>query len=123
MKLYEVLTHVKTQSNTRVLDANSLDQIEVDKMGKAVITFKIMPEGVETDLEPIKQKAQEIVVAEGAIGETRVEEEPIAFGLKAVKVLAMYEVGDNDFDGIAAKMSELDGVQSAEVAKMDLALG
>ena len=49
--------------------------------------------------------------------------EPIAFGLKAVLVIAMLEVVGGDFDGIAAKMGELEGVQSAEVAKMDLALG
>ena len=29
-------------------------------MAKAVITFKLMPESVETDLEPIKEKALEL---------------------------------------------------------------
>jgi len=38
-------------------------------------------------------------------------------------VLAMYEVEGGDFDGTAAKMGEIEGVQSAEIAKMDLALG
>jgi elongation factor 1-beta len=92
-------------------------------MGKAIITFKIMPEDVETDLGPIKEKAEVIAREAGAIGEMQVKEEPIAFGLKAVLVLAMYEVEGADFDGTAAKMNELEGVQSAEVAKMDLALG
>ena len=92
-------------------------------MGKAVITFKIMPESPEVDLEPIKEQAKAIAQENGAIGEMQVKEDPIAFGLKAVLVLAMYEVGDNDFDGMAAKMAEIENVQSAEVAKMDLALG
>ena len=92
-------------------------------MGKAIITFKIMPEGVETDLAPIKEKAEAIAREAGAIGEMQVKEEPIAFGLKAILVLAMYEVEGSDFDGIAAKMSEIERVQSSEVAKMDLALG
>ena len=35
----------------------------------------------------------------------------------------MLEVEGGDFDGIAAKMGELEGVQSSEIAKMDLALG
>ena len=82
-----------------------------------------MPESPEIDLEPIKTQAQEIVKSAGAIGQTQVKEEPIAFGLKAVMVLAMYTVDDKDFDAIAAKMQEISGVQSAQVAKMDLALG
>jgi len=37
--------------------------------------------------------------------------------------MVMYEVEGADFDGTAAKLKEIDQVQSAEVAKMDLALG
>ena len=82
-----------------------------------------MPESVETDLAPIKEKAEAIAKEAGAIGEMQVKEEPIAFGLKAVLVLAMYEVEGGDFDATAAKMGEIEGVQNSEVAKMDLALG
>ena len=92
-------------------------------MGKAVITFKLMPESVEVDLEPIKEKAYKIAKDAGAIGEMQTKIEPIAFGLKAVLILAMYEVEGSDFEKIANKMGELEGVQSAEIAKMDLALG
>ena len=82
-----------------------------------------MPESPEIDLGPIEAEAQRIVKAEGAIGQTQVQEEPVAFGLKAVLVLAMYTVDDKDFDAIAAKMQLISGVQSAQVEKMDLALG
>ncbi len=92
-------------------------------MAKAIITFKLMPESVDVDLGPIKEKALELAREAGSIGEMQSKEDPIAFGLKAVLVLAMYEVEGGDFDGIAAKMKEIENVQSAEVAKMDLALG
>ncbi len=92
-------------------------------MAKAVITFKIMPESVEVDLEPIKVEAEKIAKEAGSIGEMQVKIEPVAFGLKAVIVMAMYEVEGSEFDQIAAKMQELEGVQTAVVAKMDLALG
>ncbi len=92
-------------------------------MAKAVITFKLMPESVETDLEPIRENALGIARENGAIGEMQSKIEPVAFGLKAVLILGMYEVEGADFDGIAAKMGELEGVQNSEVAKMDLALG
>jgi elongation factor 1-beta len=92
-------------------------------MAKAVITFKLMPESPEIDLGAIKEQALAIAKEAGSIGEMRAEEEPIAFGLKALKILAMYDVEGSEFDQIAEKMSQLAGVQSAEVAKMDLALG
>lgn len=92
-------------------------------MARAIITFKLMPESPEVDLEPIKEKALAIAKENNSIGEMQAKEEPIAFGLKAVLVLAMYEVEGADFDQIAAKMKEIEHVQSAEVAKMDLALG
>ena len=82
-----------------------------------------MPESVEVDLGPIKEKALAIARENGSIGEMQSKEDPIAFGLKAVLVLAMYEVAGSDFDGIAAKMGEIENVQSSEIAKMDLALG
>jgi len=82
-----------------------------------------MPESVDVDLVKIREKALVIAKEAGAIGQMQAREDPIAFGLKAVLILAMYEVGNADFDGIATKMSEIEDVQSAEVAKMDLALG
>lgn len=92
-------------------------------MAKAIITFKLMPESPDVDLEAIKIKALEIAEEAGAIGQMQAKIEPIAFGLKAVLILAMYEVEGSDFDAIAERMGQIEGVQSAEVAKMDLALG
>ena len=82
-----------------------------------------MPESPDTNLEPIKEQAQAIAKEKGAIGQMQVREDPIAFGLKAVLVLAMYTVDDTNFDAIAEEMGQIEGVQSSEVAKMDLALG
>ena len=92
-------------------------------MAKAIITFKLMPESPEIDLGPIKEKAGAIAKDKGAIGEMQVKEDPIAFGLSAVLVMAMYEVEGADFDAIAQEMGKIEHVQSSEVAKMDLALG
>ncbi|MEK6939147.1 MAG: elongation factor 1-beta [Nanoarchaeota archaeon] len=92
-------------------------------MAKAIITFKLMPESPDVDLEAIKVQALKIAEEAGAIGQMQSKIEPVAFGLKAVLILAMYDVEGADFDAIAQKMSEIEGVQNAEVAKMDLALG
>src|SRR3989339_1547360 len=108
-------------SSSNASNADLLDLIS--KMAKAIITFKLMPESPEVDLRPIKEKAERIARERGAIGQMQVKEDPIAFGLVAVLVLAMYEVNTTDFEAIAAEMGKITDVESAEVAKMDLALG
>ena len=92
-------------------------------MSDAIITFKLMPESPETDLEKVKSEALSIAKKHGSIGDMRTEEVPIAFGLIAVMVLAMYEIEGKKFDDIADEMKTVEGVQSAEVHKMDLAMG
>ena len=82
-----------------------------------------MPESPDVDLEAIKIAALEIAEEAGAIGQMQAKIEPIAFGLKAVLIMAMYEVEGSDFDAIVEKMGQIESVQNAEVAKMDLALG
>ena len=93
-------------------------------MGNAIITFEIMGASPDADLESVKEQALEIAKQEGAKGNMESSIEPVAFGLKKVVLMAMYEVSDSmDFDGIAEKMSKLEGVNDAKVAKMDLAMG
>ena len=92
-------------------------------MAKAIITFKLMPESPDVNLENIKKKALAIAKDAGSIGQMQAKEEPIAFGLKAVLILAMFEVEGTEFDAIAEEMGRVKGVQSSEVEKMDLALG
>jgi elongation factor 1-beta len=93
-------------------------------MANSIVTFKVMPESPEVDLEAIKEKAIVIAKEQGAKGNVATEIQPIAFGLSALKVLGMF--GDEngcDVEGIAAKMAEIEDVQSAEVEKVDLAMG
>lgn len=93
-------------------------------MANAIITFKIMPTSPDVDLESVKEQALKIASAEGAKGAMQSNIVPLAFGLKQLDILAMYEVGDDvEFDSIAEKFLVIEGVQSAEVAKMDLAMG
>lgn len=90
----------------------------------AIITFNIMPESPDVDLEAVKNQVLELAKEAGAKGEMRADIEPLAFGLKQLKLMAMYEVNDDvDFDTIAEKFTTVEGVQSSEVAQMDLAMG
>ena len=93
-------------------------------MANAIITFEVMPKSPESDFEAIKEQALVIAKKHGAKGDMQSSIEPIAFGLKKVVILGMYEISDDkDFDQIADEMAEIADVGSSKVAKMDLAMG
>lgn len=93
-------------------------------MGNAIVTFKIMPESPDVNLEPVKNKALEIAKKFGAKGEMQAKIEPIAFGLKQLLIYGMYDMTDEqDFDEVSGEMTKIEGVSNAEVANMDLAMG
>ena len=85
-------------------------------MGIAGIKIKIMPESLDSNLEEIKKKAKAIVEEKG--GKNReYEEEPIAFGLKAV--IAFFELSEDIESGeIEEALNSLEGVSSAQVIDM-----
>lgn len=80
-----------------------------------------MPSGAETNLDDLKTKVQPIVeAAEGK--KITFEEEPIAFGLKAL--IVGFDLDEkSELEVIENKLTELDEVTSAEVADMRRAFG
>ncbi len=87
-------------------------------MGRNVLlTLQIMPESTEVDLKKLAAEVKKLKL----IGEIKdIKEEPIAFGLKAVKVLTMVP----DEGGLTEKIEDaarkVKGVQSAEVVGVTL---
>ncbi len=85
-------------------------------MGTAGIKIKIMPESLETNLDEIAEKAKAIVVEKG--GKNReYEEEPIAFGLKAI--IAFFELSEDIEPGeIEETLKTIEGVSSTQIIDM-----
>jgi elongation factor 1-beta len=80
----------------------------------AGITMKVMPESVDVDFGAIKKKSEAIVRATyGEVREIKFEEEPIAFGLKALKIIFIVEETLGS-DIMIEKLSPLEGVASVE---------
>ena len=80
-----------------------------------------MPSSPETNLEEIKTKAKEIV-EEGKGDKVRFEEEPIAFGLKAlITFFALNE--SHDVEPIENKLKEIENINSAEIIDVRRAFG
>ena len=90
-------------------------------MGVALLTIKIMPTSPEVNLEEIKEKAKK-VVEEGKGKNTRFEEEPIAFGLKAVMVY--FDIDESqELEPIEEELSKIENVNSVQVVDMRRAFG
>ena len=90
-------------------------------MGTAAIKFRVMPEGIEVDIEALRIKIEAIVIETG--GELHgIEVKPFAFGLKALETTVMIpdKVGGGIPDAVEAAIGEIDGVQSVEVLEMGL---
>ena len=90
-------------------------------MGIAGITMKIMPSSLEVDFEEIKKKIKSRVVGGGGKN-CRFEEQPIAFGLKAI--IVSFEINeDQELASIEENLGKLNGVKSVSVIDMRRAFG
>ncbi len=91
-------------------------------MADVVVTIKVMPESVDSNIEKIKDEATEkIKEFGGEVG--KVEIEPIAFGLNAVKLIFVYDESKGSPDPIEESIRDLEEVQSAEVTDVRRAIG
>ena len=91
-------------------------------MADVIVTLKIMPDSPDTDLSQIKEEISKIVSEfEGEVGKT--EQEPVAFGLKALKVIFVIDEAKGSTDPIEEKISKIQGVKSVEAVDVRRAIG
>ncbi len=91
-------------------------------MADVVITFKIMPEGLEVDLNKMVNSIKKVIKNFGGdVG--RVEEEPIAFGLKALRVIFIIDENKGSTDELEEEVKKLKGIKSVNVVDVRRAIG
>jgi elongation factor 1-beta len=91
-------------------------------MAQVVVTLKIMPDSPEADLAVIEKEAsQKVHEFQGQVG--KVEKEPIAFGLVALKILFTMSEDLGSTDELEAEVAQVDHVQSVEVTDVRRAIG
>jgi len=96
------------------------------KMAVAVVTVKIMPESPEVNLDEVKEKVQTVIrefTERNDPADQKVEVEPVAFGLKALKIIFTIDEAKGSPDAIEEKIKEIEGVQSFEVVDVRRAIG
>jgi elongation factor 1-beta len=81
-------------------------------MGKVAVSLRIMPESPDTDMEKVKSEIAKMA----QLNDAKIE--PLAFGLKALKILVV--VPDSNFDGLEDKIKTISGVSEVEVESSTL---
>ena len=85
-------------------------------MGSVIVTFRVMPESVDVDLEKIKKTLSEEIKPQ------RMEVIPIAFGLNAIKMVKLVEEKEGEMDKIIQKIKSIKGVKEVEVLELTRSL-
>lgn len=85
-------------------------------MGEVIVSFKIMPESIETDLEKLEEKIKK------EISPQKIEKEPIAFGLFALKVTKLIPEESGELEKVENRIKSLEGVGEVEVVEISRSL-
>ncbi|HUT37811.1 MAG TPA: elongation factor 1-beta [Methanoregula sp.] len=84
-------------------------------MGSVAVIVRIMPESPEVNLEELKKALKQKLP-----GIQEIREEPIGFGLKSLKLLAVLNDAGGETDAIEKSLSEVAGVERAEIIEVTL---
>ena len=87
-------------------------------MGEVMMIFKLMPTGVEVDLEKMKENVKKALPAE--VDLNSIEEKPIAFGLVALEVQVILDDKSGGGDEVERILSEVEDVNSVDLVDMGL---
>jgi elongation factor 1-beta len=87
-------------------------------MGEVAIVYKVTPEGTEVDLNAMQDKIKETLPEQARLN--KIEEKPLAFGLKFLEVQIILDDKKGGSDEIESWLAGLEGVQNVDVVQMGL---
>jgi elongation factor 1-beta len=82
-------------------------------MARVVMTMKIMPDGVEIDLDDLLERIKNVVPEGTDVG--AIETQPVAFGLVAIRMNLVRDESLGGTDDIEEAISAVEGVAQVEV--------
>jgi elongation factor 1-beta len=89
-------------------------------MGEVITTFKVMPDGLDIDLNGLKTTIKKDV---GAIVEVHdIGEQPIAFGLKALLVMVTIPEQEGILEKVETALGAIEGVSQVDTVDARRAL-
>ncbi|MCS7144511.1 MAG: elongation factor 1-beta [Archaeoglobaceae archaeon] len=87
-------------------------------MGKVFLKLRLMPSDVDVNLESIKEKVIKLNFESVEIKDVAIK--PIAFGLKALMILAVMPDAEGVSDRFIEEISKISGVESVDIEDMEL---
>ena len=91
-------------------------------MARVIVTLKIMPEAVETDLSRIETKATKLITEfGGVVGKS--EQEPVAFGIKALKLMFVMNEDIGSTESLEEDIRKIEDVASVDTIDVRRAIG
>lgn len=82
-------------------------------MGEVVATIKLMPESPDVDLEKIKEDIIKSIPEDAEFH--KIEEDPIAFGLVALKLMVVVGDTEGGTEKVEENLSKVENISSVEV--------
>ena len=92
-------------------------------MARVVATIKIMPESPESDLSLIQNSAEEEIKKFAGETQIKTEQEPVAFGLKALKIIFVMDEDKGSTETLEEAIKIIPGVNSVETIDVRRAIG
>jgi elongation factor 1-beta len=102
-------------SRASLISAQNADSGDRKVMGRVAVIARVMPESPDVDLEKLKAALKKKLP-----GIQDIREEPIGFGLKALKLAAVVNDTGGETDAIEQSLSEVAGVERAEIIEVTL---
>jgi len=84
-------------------------------MGSVAVIVRVMPESPDVNLDELKKALKQKLP-----GIQDMREEPIGFGLKAIKLAAVVNDAGGETDAIEQLLNEIPGVERAEIIEVTL---
>ena len=85
-------------------------------MGKVAVTFRIMPEDVEVDLEAVQSHVRSSLREKLK----KLEVKPVAFGLKALEAIVVVDDASGEMEQVEAALGGIPGVGGIETVEVSL---
>jgi elongation factor 1-beta len=92
-------------------------------MADVVVTLTIMPDSPEIDLSKLEVEALDKIKVFTGLDNYKVELEPVAFGLTALKILFVMDENKGATDELEDQIKSLEGINSVEVTDVRRAIG
>lgn len=92
-------------------------------MAKVVVTLRIMPKDPNIDLSRLESGIKKEIVDFCSSEEFKANIEPIAFGLKALKMIFVMDESKGSTEELENRISRINGIESVEVVDVRRAIG